>query len=186
MLVVDGTTAAGTPFFWAAGNNGTGITTAVVGTTYYFSYWIRSVSDLVVDPSTQAQISVALTGGNLLTQIHGSTFAPLPTDGWKQVIYSFVATATTVQIELSNLNINATGNDFAVDDFILTDDLIVAVEVTNAQCVTPNDGAITVSAGFGGIPPYNYAISGPVNDNNTTGFFTSLRIVHYPQQQFKL
>ncbi|MCZ8330920.1 MAG: hypothetical protein O9282_06380, partial [Flavobacterium sp.] len=174
MLVVDGTTAAGTPFFWAAGNNGTGITTAVVGTTYYFSYWIRSVSDLVVDPSTQAQISVALTGGNLLTQIHGSTFAPLPTDGWKQVIYSFVATATTVQIELSNLNINATGNDFAVDDFILTDDLIVAVEVTNAQCVTPNDGAITVSAGFGGIPPYNYAISGPVNDNNTTGFFTSL------------
>ncbi|PZO26802.1 MAG: hypothetical protein DCF13_13030, partial [Flavobacteriaceae bacterium] len=174
MLVVDGTTASTNPYFWAAGNNGTGITTAVVGTTYYFSYWIRSVSDLVVDPSTQAQISVALTGGNLLTQIHGSTFAPLPTDGWKQVIYSFVATATTVQIELSNLNINATGNDFAVDDFILTDDLIVAVEVTNAQCVTPNDGAITVSAGFGGIPPYNYAIAGPVNDNNTTGFFTSL------------
>jgi hypothetical protein len=90
------------------------------------------------------------------------------------VVYTFAATATTVQIDLWNNNVSASGNDFAVDDFMLTDDLIVSANVTNAACTTAADGAITVT-GFGGTPPYvNYTIAGPVNQNNTTGVFSNL------------
>lgn len=60
---------------------GGGVTTAVVGTTYYFSYWIKSVSNLVVDPATQANIDVQITGGNSLTLLSGNTLAPLPAAG---------------------------------------------------------------------------------------------------------
>ena len=174
MLIIDGNTTAGNPPFWRAGNTGAGVTGLTVGTTYHFSYWIISVSDLVVDNATQANIDVQVTGGSGLTQVYGNIRADLPELGWRQVIYTFVATATTVQIELSNTNTNAVGNDFAIDDLLLTDDLVLAYEVVNADCVTPNDGLITLS-GFGGVPPYvNYTISGPVTQNNATGFFTNL------------
>ncbi|HQW69517.1 MAG TPA: hypothetical protein PLH25_07605, partial [Flavobacterium sp.] len=174
MLIIDGNTTAGNPPFWRAGNTGAGATGLTIGTVYHFSYWIKSVSDLVVDNATQANIDVQVIGGSGLTQVYGNIRADLPELGWKQVIYTFVATATTVQIELSNTNTNAVGNDFAIDDLLLTDDLVLAYEVVNADCVTPNDGSITLS-GFGGVPPYvNYTISGPVNQNNATGFFTNL------------
>ncbi|NMH23992.1 hypothetical protein G6042_01770, partial [Flavobacterium sp. SE-s27] len=172
MLIIDGNTTPGTPF-WSAGNTGGGVTTAVVGTTYYFSYWIKSVSDLVTDPTTQANIDVQVTGGNLVTLLSGSTLAPLPADGWKQVLYSFVATATTVQISLSNSNGNAVGNDFAVDDFVLRSSLILTANATNALCAVPNDGSITATA-FGGTAPYTYTLSGAGTGTNTTGVFTGL------------
>ncbi|TDP61228.1 hypothetical protein BC748_0844, partial [Flavobacterium dankookense] len=175
MLIIDGNTTAGNPPFWRAGNTGAGVTGLTIGTTYYFSYWIRSVSDLVVDTATQADIDVQLvSGGSGFTQLLGSNLAPLPADGWRQVVFSFIATATTVQIELSNSNTNAVGNDFAVDDFLLTDDLMIAYEVVNADCITANDGEIAIF-GFGGTVPYvDYSISGPVTQNNATGLFTNI------------
>jgi hypothetical protein len=94
--------------------------------------------------------------------------------GWRHVVYSFTATATTATIELWNNNTSATGNDFAVDDFMLTDDLMVTYNVTDALCATANDGSITVS-GLGGTLPYtNYSITGPVTLNNATGVFTGI------------
>ncbi|MDI1317012.1 MAG: hypothetical protein PSU83_06890, partial [Flavobacterium sp.] len=170
MLVIDGNTNATSPRFWKAGNTGAGITTLTIGTTYRFSYWIKSISNL----GSPANIALQITGGTPPVITFGSTIAPAPALSWRQVIYTFVATATTAQIELWNTNTNAVGNDFAVDDFILTSSLVVHPEVTDAVCTTAADGSITIT-GFGGTPPYvNYAINGPVTQNNGTGIFTNL------------
>ncbi|MFB9088418.1 beta strand repeat-containing protein, partial [Flavobacterium paronense] len=174
MLIIDGNTNATSPRFWKAGNTGAGITTLVIGTTYRFSYWIKSVSSLVTGPASQANIVVQVTGGSGLTLVAGSTLAPLPALGWRHVVYSFTATATTATIELWNTNTSSVGNDFAVDDFMLTSTLMVTYNVTDALCASANDGSITVG-GIGGTLPYsNYTISGPVSQNNATGIFTGL------------
>ncbi|HRG18745.1 MAG TPA: hypothetical protein PLP39_06615, partial [Flavobacterium lutivivi] len=174
MLIIDGNTTSGNPRFWSAGASGAGISGLTIGTTYTFSYWIKSVSNLVTDPTTQANIDIQITGGNSVTLVSGATLAPLPAMSWRHVVYSFVATASTVNIELWNTNTNSVGNDFALDDLVLTDDLIATCNVVNAACVTANDGALTV-AGIGGTLPYvNYSITGPVTQNNATGVFTNL------------
>ena len=173
MLVIDGSTTTGNPRFWKAGGNGLGATGLTVGATYRFSYWIKSVSSLVTDPSSQADIGVQIAGVTP-TLVAGSTLAPLPALGWRQVVYSFTATVTTATIELWNNNTSAVGNDFAVDDFVLTKDFMVSYNVTDALCVSANDGSITVS-GIGGTSPYtNYTITGPVTLNNATGVFTGI------------
>ena len=172
MLIIDGNTTAGNPRFWKAGNTGAGITTLTIGTTYRFSYWIKSVSTLVTGPASQADINIALTGGSA-TLVAGTTLAPLPALGWRHVVYSFTATATTATIELWNANTSASGNDFAVDDFMLTDDLMFTYNVTNAVCATANDGSITVS-GIGGTLPYtNYTIAGAANGCIATSFLNA-------------
>ena len=61
MLIIDGNTTTGNPRFWRAGNTGAGITTLTIGTTYRFSYWIKSVSSLVTGPTSQADIGVQIT-----------------------------------------------------------------------------------------------------------------------------
>ena len=175
MLVIDGNTNTTLPRFWKAGSTGAGITTLTIGTTYRFSYWIKSVSSLVTSPTSQADIGLQING-SVLTPVSGSTQAPLPQLGWRHVVYSFTATATTATIELWNNNTSVVGNDFAVDDFVLTkvQDLMVSYNVTDALCVTPNDGSITVT-GIGGTLPYtNYTITGPVTLSNATGVFTGV------------
>ena len=170
MLIIDGNTNTTSPRFWKAGNTGAGITTLTIGTTYRFSYWIESVSNL----GSQANINVLIKDASALTLVTANTVAPLPVLAWRQVIYSFVATTTTATIELWNSNTSAVGNDFAVDDFMLTDDLMVTYNVTDAMCVTANDGSITVN-GIGGTLPYvNYTLTGPVSTNNPTGVFPGL------------
>ena len=110
MLIIDGNTTTGNPRFWRAGNTGAGITTLTIGTTYRFSYWIKSVSSLVTGPSSQADIGVQIAGVTP-TLVSGSTLAPLPSSGWRHVVYSFIATATTATIELWNNNTSASGNE---------------------------------------------------------------------------
>ena len=174
MLIIDGNTTAGNPRFWAAGNGGAGVTGLTIGTTYRFGYWTRSVSNLVTNPATQADISIQVIGGNAVTLLTGNSLVPLPEIGWKHVVYSFVATATTVQIEMWNNNTSAVGNDFAVDSMYLSSNLMVSANITNAACATAIDRAITV-LGFGGTAPYvSYSITGPVTQTNTTGVFTNL------------
>ena len=63
MLIIDGNTTSGNPRFWSAGASGAGISGLTIGTIYTFSYWIKSVSNLVTDPTTQANIDIQITGG---------------------------------------------------------------------------------------------------------------------------
>jgi hypothetical protein len=159
---------------------GAGISGLTIGTTYTFSYWIKSVSNLVTDPTTQANIDIQITGGNSITLVPGTTLAPLPAMSWRHVVYSFVATATTVNIELWNTNINSVGNDFAIDDLMLTDDLIATCNVINAACVTANDGALTV-AGIGTLPYINYSITGPVTTKQAASRFSLIYLQEHTQ-----
>ncbi|MGV9003767.1 beta strand repeat-containing protein, partial [Flavobacterium sp.] len=175
MLIIDGKNAApANARFWLAGNTGTGVSGLTIGKTYTFSYWIRSVSNLVTNVATQADISIQVTGGSLVALLAGNSLAPLPAVGWKHVVYSFIATATTVQIEMWNTKLSTNGNDFAIDDIVLTSDLLATANVSNAACTAANDGSMTVS-GILGVPPYlTYTISGPVNQSNATGVFNNL------------
>ena len=80
MLIVDGTTTAGSRF-WRAGNTGAGITTAVIGTTYRFSYWIKSISNL----GSPANVTFQVVGGTAPVLTSGAAIAPAPAQSSPQL-----------------------------------------------------------------------------------------------------
>ena len=160
MLVVDGTTTGGQQRFWKAGSNGGGVGPLTAGVTYTFSYWIKSVSPSDTDVNTLADIRIAWNNVANITLVSGSTLAPLPSQGWKQVVYTF--TSTYANIELYDNNLNNIGNDFAIDDMSVTappTPLTMAYSLINPTCPSGTDGSI-VLYGHGGTPPYTYLVDG--------------------------
>lgn len=190
MLVVDGTNTGGQQRFWRAGNTGGGVCGLTVGTTYTFSFWIRSASSTVVNQATQAQINIQWNNANNITRTStnsttgsGDILVPLPPTGWQQVVYTFVPTNACVNIEMYNNNTNVAGNDFAMDDVMVLappQPLSLTYSITNPTCPT-NTNATLFGYGVGGTPPYtNYALSGPVNiPTSATGQFTGLAPGNY-------
>ncbi len=78
MLIIDGNTTAGSPRFWKAGNAGSGICGLTIGTSYTFSYWIKSISTTVTNASTQAGIGISFTGAGSIVPTPSSSTSPLP------------------------------------------------------------------------------------------------------------
>jgi gliding motility-associated-like protein len=179
MLVYNGATA-GNKFAWtSSGNMGT-IGGFTIGLTYTFSYWIKSVSNDVTNSATQANLFVFFNPG-AASNFHPSTLnsvAPLPSEGWKQVQFSFTANSTTQLIHLWNLNTSALGNDFALDDFsIRLGGLPLTLSHTsvNPSCPSSLDGSITANGVGGSLPYANYALSSSsATTSNSTGIFNSL------------
>ena len=171
MLVIDGTTITGNPRFWKAGSNGGGVGPLTVGQSYTFSYWIKSIATSVVDVSTTANIQVNWNNASNITMVSGNALAPYPgsTANWQKVVYSFTATTAFVNIELSNSNVNAVGNDFAIDDVEVLAPPVPMTILYNAidpSCPNANDGFIAVYA-TGGTQPYQYSFNGgPYTSNN--------------------
>ena len=183
MMVIDGNTTGGQQRFWKAGDNGGGICNLNVGETYYFSYWIQTVTTAVSGESQLADIGVFINNASNVTLTFGTTLAPLPNFGWQKVSYSFTATNSCVNIELYNNNTNAIGNDFAIDDIKLTpppDSLSFTHSVTQPNCVEENSGMIVIYP-TGGQPPYLFRINGPqpIPITNYTGVFTDLAPGNY-------
>lgn len=190
MLVVDGTNTGGQQRFWRAGNSGGGVCGLTVGTTYTFSFWIRSASTTVVNQATQAQINIQWNNANNVTRTStnvttgsGDVLVPLPATGWQQVVYTFVPTNACVNIEMYDNNTSLAGNDFAMDDVMVLappQPLSLTYSITNPTCPT-NTNATIFGYGIGGTPPYtNYALSGPVNiPTSATGQFTGLAPGNY-------
>lgn len=176
MLVVDATSTGGQQRFWRAGNNGEGICNLTPGANYSFHYWIKSVSTQVTGPNSQAIIGYQIIGASNITLFAGSATAPLPADGWQEVVYTFTATNNCVNIELWDNNTQTIGNDFAVDDFALfgpPEPFNLEYSTINPSCVGAQDGSI-IGYGSGANPPYTFWITGPVSANNGTGIFTGL------------
>ncbi|MBC7642292.1 MAG: SprB repeat-containing protein, partial [Flavobacterium sp.] len=176
MMVIDGNTTGGNQRFWRAGNTGGGVCGLIVNATYKFSYWIKSVSATTTNAATQAFIDLQFNNANTITLLSGSKTAPLPAGGWVKVVYSFKATNACVNIELWNTTTNPVGNDFAVDDFSVTQvlPLSIAYSAVNPSCPNTNDGFISVY-GSGGSPPYTlYNLTGSTTASNSTGIFQGL------------
>ncbi len=168
MMVVDGTTNGGAKRFWRAGNNGNGIIGFITGTSYTFSYWIKSVSN---DPS-RANIGISFNNVSNVVLASGNATAPIVADGWQQVKYTFTANGNTVNIELYDNNTDAIGNDFAIDDIELygpPQPFSFSYSSVNPTCSNVSDGSI-VAYGTGGTQPYLYSFDG--------GAFTSTNVLN--------
>ena len=183
MLVYNGT--AGNKFAWtSSGNMGT-IGGFIIGRTYTFSYWIKSVSNDVTNSATRANLFVFFNPG-AASNFNPSTLtsvAPLPSEGWKQVQYSFTATSTTQLIHLWNLNSSTLGNDFALDDFLIREGglpLTLSHTSVNPTCPSTLDGSIVATAAGGTLPYSNYSLSiGTTVISNSTGIFNNLAAGSY-------
>ena len=176
MMIFDGNGAGGQPNFWEAGNGGGGVCGMTVGTTYTFSYWIRSVYGAVAGSPTPANIVVQILNANTVTLVSGTALAPLTANGWKQVVYTFVPTSNCVNIKLYNSNTNPDGNDFAVDDFSVTappPPLSLSNSSTNSTCTAANNGSI-VGYANGGNGIYTFNLTGSATANNNNGIFMGL------------
>ena len=176
MMIVDGSTDGSNPSFWKAGNTGGGVCGLTVGTTYAFSYWVKSISNNVIGASTQADIRAVFNNATVLTSPI-STLAPLPGIGWELKTYTFTATTTCVNIELKNYNTNTVGNDFAVDDFSVAppnSPLAISYSVQNTSCPSFNDGSISVYASGGTGTYVSYSISTIPVQTNASGHFINL------------
>jgi len=168
MMVVDATTNGGAKRFWKAGNNGNGIIGFITGTSYTFSYWIKSVSN---DPS-RANIGISFNNVSNVVLASGNATAPLASDGWQQVKYTFTANGNTVNIELYDNNTDAIGNDFAIDDIELygpPQPFSFSYSSVNPTCSNVADGSI-VAYGTEGTAPYLYSFDG--------GAFTSTNVLN--------
>lgn len=177
MLAFDGNTTGGQQRFWRSGDGGTGLCCVQAGTTYRFSYWIRSISTSVTSNATRANIGIEISNATNVTLTSGNVLAPLTADGWQQVTYSFQATSNCVNIELWNNNTNNIGNDFAIDDMMLVsldDPLAATYSVIDLNCPQESTGFLAIYP-RGGIPPFNFAITKPgFVELNTTGIFEFL------------
>ncbi len=177
MLIVNGSTTGGGQRFWRAGNNGDGICGLILGQTYTFSFWIKSVSTL-----NRANIDHQFVGASNVTLVIGTTLAPLPSAGWQQVAYTFIPTNNCVNFELWDTITTDVGNDFAVDDFSLVGPPLpftLSYSKINPSCNNNTDGSI-VGYGAGANPPYVYTLTGPINTViNGTGIFTGLPAGNY-------
>lgn len=173
MMVIDGTTNGGQQRFWKAGNNGGGVCNLVVGQTYSFKYWIRSISN-----SNFANIGVSFNNATS-SLVSGSVVSPQVSAGWQEVVYSFVPANACVNIELYNNTTDAIGNDFAIDDlgvFAPPLPLTATYSVTQPNCSNENSGFIAVYH-KGGVSPFEFELSGssltgPIINN--TGTFSNL------------
>ena len=182
MMVIDGVNVGGQQRFWKAGNSGGGVGPLTVGTTYTFSYWVRSISTSVTDINTTANIGVAFNNASNVTLTAGNTVLPFDTStGWVQVKYTFVPTNAYVNIEMYDNISSGTGNDFALDDIaVLAPPLPLAVSYSlqNPTCYNNTDGFI-VAYGSGGTTPYTYSFDGGAfsTTNTLSGLTTSAHTV---------
>jgi gliding motility-associated-like protein len=177
MMVYDGSLLSNR-FFWTTGNTGGAIGGFTAGTTYVFSFWIKSVSNEVTeDNATRANIGIFFVNANNINPANQNFLAPLPSEGWVNIQYSFVATADNAMVRLKTNNPGPIGNDFAIDDVSITEGGLPfagSYASVNPTCPSGNDGSITVNLTGGTLPYTAYSLTGAATQTNNNGIFTGL------------
>ena len=176
MLVVDGNTVPNSRL-WSSTSTGGALTGFTAGSVYTFSYWIKSVSNDVTNNATQANINVFFVNASNINPASTNSYAPLPSQGWTRVSYTFTATANNALIELRNNNLSVLGNDFALDDFAITPGalpLTLSQTFINPTCPSSSDGSVT-GVGAGGALPYTFSLATTTfTISNSSGVFSNL------------
>lgn len=168
MLVVDGGTLGNAQYFWKGGYGGNGFCGLTIGKKYTFSYWVHSVSSLVINPENQADIRIDFSNVSDVILVSGNKLAPLSSDGWQKVTYSFIATDYCVNINLWDANTNAEGNDFALDNFSLQEEVPLRITYSLSYA---SDGIRLFSYSIGGSPYIrSWTLTGPVNKSGWENF----------------
>lgn len=181
MLVIDGSNQPNR-FFWTTGSTGGAIGGFTSGTTYTFSFWIKSVSNDVTNNNTRSNIEVFFVNANNILPQNQTILAPLPEEGWQQINYAFVATADNVMVRLKTVNSGALGNDFAVDDFSITVGglpLEGSFSFINPTCPDSNNGVISVSLSGGNLPYGIFNLTGDAIQSSNNGVFSGLGVGTY-------
>lgn len=115
MMVINGASEPDT-IIWSEGDVGGGAPLiGAANTAYTFSFWVASVY-----PDSPADLQLWVNGA----AVNGVTFQALGGQAglgvWQQFSYSGVSGPDGLQsISLTNLNLQASGNDFALDDMSL-------------------------------------------------------------------
>lgn len=168
MLVVDGGNLGNTQYFWKGGYGGNGFCGLTIGKKYTFSYWVHSVSSLVVNSATQADIRIDFSNVSDIILVSGNKLAPLPSEGWQKVTYSFIATDYCVNINLWDANTNSVGNDFALDDFSLQEEVPLGITYSLSYA---SDGIRLFAYSMSGSPYIrSWTLTGPVNRSGWENF----------------
>ena len=183
MLVYNGASVPN-KFVWTLSGNMAPILGFVIGRTYTFSYWIKSVSNDVTNSATRANLFVFFNpGATNFNPSNRNSLAPLPSEGWKQVQYSFTATSADQLIHLWNTNPSTLGNDFALDDFSIREGglpLTLSHTSVNPTCPSTLDGSIIATAAGGNYPYGNFLlVSSTSTISNSTGIFNNLAAGSY-------
>lgn len=168
MLVVDGGNLGNAQYFWMGGSEGNGFCGLTIGKKYTFSYWVHSVSSLVTNPSNQADIRIDFSNVSDVTLVSGSTLAQLPSEGWKKVTYTFIPTSYCVNINLWNANTSSVGNDFAIDDFSLMEE--IPLKVTYSLSYSSDGIRLFPYTIAGSRYMRSWLLTGPVNKNGLENF----------------
>ncbi|MGL2967593.1 hypothetical protein ACSVH6_13375, partial [Flavobacterium sp. XGLA_31] len=177
MMVVDGS-GNGNDKIWELLN---GSTIGVVsGQTYFFSYWIKSIS--ATNTLANSAIIAINTNGTTTAPvlISGSATCPVGSpSAWTKVTYSWTATTSNAQIWMTDTQTagGGAGNDFALDDIELVAaplPLTLSYSYTNPTCYNSTNGTITAYANNGTQPYVIYNLTGASTASNTSGVFTGL------------
>ncbi|WP_333666788.1 Ig-like domain-containing protein, partial [Flavobacterium sp.] len=119
MMVVDGSGNGGDKIWELLNGSSIGV---VSGTTYQFSYWIRSIS-ATNNAGNSAVIGINTNGTTTApVLVGGSATCPIGNpSAWTKVTYSWTATTNNAQIWITDTQTagGGAGNDFALDDFSL-------------------------------------------------------------------
>lgn len=129
MMIINGASTSGVPV-WAE----SGLAIAP-NTNYYFSTWVASVT-----PTAPANLQFSINGNNV------GTLQATSSTNWQQFYTTWNSgNASSVNISLVNLNTEANGNDFALDNIAFD-----TVSPTNAAVPEPASLAL-LGLGLAGI-----------------------------------
>lgn len=158
----------------------TGSLPVTIGTRYRFRLDLAGLADGAVD-IPDLQISLKDTSGNILATANSGALGMANDDVWRRLSLNFVATTTSVVLEIVNLQGNANGgNDTGIDNIVLAPLTLCDADndgIPNSQDLdSDGDGCFDAIEGSENVLPGQLNPNGSINTTSTGGFGTAFGI----------